>query len=361
MFIPLLSAVLDDAGLKGEERAICTRHLLRVLLKIVTYTEAKPDIKKAVGHDCERVLAQQVNNIAWNEPLQLHMWRAFHAYVHTHDEDVIQEYGMTRPDLYYIRDHLKTADISAVKYSNLDYTKKPITEDLVRKILKKTSVRGTVKHYASKLKFVTDIEPSFEICDFEGVLEAHAIMTIYRYEACRSIEHIVNSVNQALANYWRDECDTWNAMKRTGTGRIKIDTGKKKANGKKIYDFDNRCIRSPMFIEDENGASVENPELMSRSVEIEQDLLVRDFVNHVEQVSPRYGRYLRITVLDESDPKCEKWVSRHMELTKREEERGVEDEKFHEYVMRYCKVTERDTRKAVRVYREYTEAHNESK
>lgn len=350
MFIPLLSSILDDVDLKGKQRSESTRHVLRVLLKLATYSEVKFALRDTVGRDIERVISQHISNLAWNEALQLRMWRAFYAYVHSKDDDSIAGYGMTLADLYYINDHLRSSDISAIRYSDLDYTKAPITQEEIQHILRKSSVRSTVKHFARKSRYVSEIEPAFDICDFESDLEVHAIMTIYRYEACRSTEHIINSVNQALANFWRDTCDTWNAAKRTGAGRNKIDTGRKDKNGKPIYEYENQSIRVPMTLSDDRGIEVDHPELHKRSVNISSEIEVRNFVERVSATIPRYGRFLRIVVLDEPDAKCDKWLSRNMKLSRRELRLGVDDEHYRECLMQYCKVTRRDQRRAEKLF-----------
>lgn len=350
MFIPLMSSLLDDTGVEGLNRAECTRHVLRVLLKLASYSEVKSDLRNTVGKDIERALSQRIVCLAWNDALQLRMWRAFYAYVQTQNEDEAHELGMTMADLYYIKDNLKRADVAAVKFSELDWRKPPITQDDVNRILSCRSVRNTIQHYAYKLRFVSEIEPSLDVSDFRNDLRLHAIMTIYRYEASRSIEHIINSVNRAVANCWRDICDVWNAQKRTGDGRTKVDTGRKR-NGKTIYEFDNHSIRTPMTISDENGNETEHPEIYQRATTIENEIEVRNFVERVSEVAPRYGRFLKITVLDEEDRKCDRWLARNLRLSKRETREGVDDEHYRQAVLDACRVTSRDEKRALKLYR----------
>lgn len=353
MLISLVTQTLDEASVVGENRQKCTRLILMVLLKLSKYTNVKVEIRKVAGYEAERVIFKNLTTAMNTEALQLRLWRAFHGFVITQDEDHLQDYNMTRADLEFVKANLKPRDLSLIKNSELRWEKAPITQRELRFILKKS--KRTIDFYSYKLRYVLDIDYSVDKEDFRADMIAHAILTVYHYESFRSIQYLVGVANKSIANYWRDQCDTWNAQKRTGEGRKVVDTGRKKADGSKIFEFDNHCIRAPLAVQGDDGEDMENPALSARSTEIESDIEVKDFIDYLDSCTPSFSRYLKVVVLDQDDEECSCKLRETLKpLVRRTQEREDNfEERFRLQVEKIVGVTDSEKLKAMREFRKH--------
>lgn len=337
MLIETVNSLLDELLLNPKQRRACARFMIWSFCKVHTAADVKKTVLRPVfpTRDDSESLAIVYNWYKRQQlsiPLNVMLWRGIFCYVETEScERASNISGFSKADILYAVGCLEARDIHEVKRcSELDWRKAPISSKARARIIQ--YVQPVIRRNAQKLLFTTFGDPATTPSDLEAQLVVEALSVIAHYECSRRGKHLVNTVIASLANAQRDMCDSYTAKKRCTTpSELRV-----------VDSITNRSewtceyLREPLMIAHDDSSESENPALLSRSTTIDEEIEVRDLVEHVSSKVPRYGRYLRIAVLtDKHNKKFVRWLRKH-------NKKITTDKLLYSCARAFCKVTPED-------------------
>lgn len=337
MLIETVNSVLNELLLNSKQRRACARFMIWSFCKVHTAADVKRTVLRPVfpAREDSESLSIVYN---WHKkqqlsiPLNVMLWRGIFCYVETGScERASNISGFSKADILYAFGCLEPRDVHEIQQCDqLNWRKSPISSKARARIIEK--IRPVIRRYAQKLLFTTFGDPATTPSDLEAQLVVEALSIIAHYECSRRGKHLVNTVITSLANAQRDMCDSYTAKKRCTTPselRI-VDTRTNRSEWSCEY------LREPLMVTHEDSSESENPSLLSRCTTIDEEIEVRDIVEHVRSRVPRYGRYLKITVLtDKHDKKFVRWLRKH-------NKKITTDKLLYSCAKTFCGVTQDD-------------------
>ena len=339
MLIEIFSSTFDELGLEPKQRKAASRSLVRTLCQLSTYRqEAVACLKEELGHDAERRVFKFWQAQRTNRDLLVGVWRAVHCFVHTQNAEYAELLsGIPQRDVRYALAQLNSKDITELKNSKLNWRKPPITDKQITAIM--SDIKGTLHHYAHKLRFIADCEGSLLKEDLLAMLKLEAMALIIRYEGERSRLHVKNTVLRGLKSYWSETVSYYKCQKRDAMPSHEAED----ANGTH-FEFQN--LRQGLTVKtnsDDGTGEMENPALLSKCVTFDKEVETRSLVKLLKHKVPRYGRYLSITVFDDKKNKrFYKWVRANNKETST-------TSAFNRAAKHFCAVTPHDEAKAMKI------------
>lgn len=338
MLLETFSALFDELELNPNQRKHASRALVRVLCKLCTYrNEVDSHLREALGKDVERRLFRWWQNQRTNRDMLMLVWRGVHCLIATDNAEYAEHVsGIHQRDLRYAVAQLNQKDVQAIKRSELNWRKQPVTQKQIQKIL--ASVNGTLKHYAYKLRFLEMSDSSLTSQDIMSMLKLEALALITRYESERSILHVKNTVLRGLKSYWSETVSYYKRAKRDLMPSHEVED----CNGK---HFDYESIRQGLTVRahgDDSDGEMENPALLSKCVTIDKDLETRSLIKYVRKRVPRYGKYLGLCVLEKRNKVFHRWLKANGKTT-------TTTTAFQRSARVFCGVTQRDEERARKI------------
>ena len=313
MLIETVNSLLDELLLSPKQRRACARFLIWSFCKLHTAADVKKTVLRPVfpTRDDSESISIIYN---WHKkqqlsiPLNVMLWRGIFCHVETGSCELASNIsGFSKADILYAVGCLDSRDLFEIRHCDrLDWRKAPISSKARARIIEK--VRGPIKRNVQKLLFTTFGDPATTPRDLESQLVMEALSVIAHYECSRRGKHLVNTVIASLANAQRDMCDSYTAKKRCATpSELRVVDERTNRS-----EWTSEYLREPLMIEHEDSSESENPALLSRCTTIDEEIEIRDLVEHVSSKVPRYGKYLRLAVLtDRHNKKFIRWLRKH--------------------------------------------------
>lgn len=332
VLIEVFSALFDELSLTSNERKHASRALVRTLCKLATYRhEVDTYLRKELGKTKERDLFKFWQNQRTNYDMIVLVWRGIFCYVETQNAEHAETIsGIKQSDIRYAYNALTKKDIAEIKASRLSWRKPPIGHRGVVKLL--DEIKSSITYYTYKMKFVEYSDGSLVLSDIRNMLRLEALSLIIRYESERNRVHLKNTVLRGLKAAWSEMCSYYKRDKRDCMPSTKV----LDANNQLSFTYES--IREPLVVRansDDSDGETENPSLLSKCLSIDKELETRSIVQLIEKKVPRFGKYLRLVVLDKSSAKFKKWLRENKKNKKT-------SEAYIKYARTFCGITPRD-------------------
>jgi hypothetical protein len=339
VLIEVFSALFDELKLNSNERKHASRALVRTLCKQATYRhEVDSYLRKELGKQKERDLFKFWQNQRTNYDLIVMVWRGIFCFLETQNAEHAEAVsGIPQCDIRYACGALTRKDVLEIRSSKLNWRRPPISHRHVTKMLE--DLKSTLNHYTYKMKFVEYSDGSLVLSDIRNMLKLEALSLIIRYEAERDRAHLKNTVLRGLKAAWSELCSYYKRDKRDCMpSRIEEDV-----DGKKVFMYEN--IREGLTVKgsgDDGSSEMENPALLAKCISMDKELETRSLVDLINKKVPRFGKYLRIVVLDKNTLAFRKWLRKNNKNQRT-------PEAYIKYARTYCGITSADEAKARRL------------
>lgn len=332
MLIEVFSALFDELSLTSNERKHASRALVRTLCKLATYRhEVDTYLRKELGKQKERDLFKFWQNQRTNYDMIVLVWRGIFCFVETQNAEHAETIsGIKQADIRYAYNALTKKDIAEIRASSLSWRKPPIGHRGVTKLL--NEIKSSITYYTYKMKFVEYSDGSLVLSDIRNMLRLEALSLIIRYESERNRTHLKNTVLRGLKAAWSEMCSYYKRDKRDCMPSTKIVD----ENNKESFSYES--IREPLMVKTNAGDSdseMENPALLAKCFSIDKELETRSIVQLIEKKVPRFGKYLRLVVLDKNSLKFKRWLRKNNKNKKT-------SEAYIKYARTFCGITARD-------------------
>jgi hypothetical protein len=336
VLIEVFSALFDELMLTSTERKHASRALVRTLCKLATYRhEVDSYLREALGKSKERDLFKFWQNQRSNYDMIVMVWRGIFCFVETQNAEHAEEIShIPQADIRYAYNALTRRDIMEIRASTLSWRKLPIGHRQITKLLEE--IKPTLNHYTYKMKFVEYSDGSLLLSDLRNMLKLEALSLIIRYESERNRAHLKNTVLRGLKSVWSEMCSYYKRDKRDCMPSTKTTD----ENGKENFSYEN--IREALIVKapgEDGGSEMENPALLSKCISIDKELETRSLVGLISRRVPRFGKFLKLVVLDKKSVGFQKWLRIHNKNKRT-------SEAYTGYARKYCGITPRDEARA---------------
>lgn len=320
-----IADLLDRVNVLQPARPLVCRVLARVIFGIGSYKDERRLLvnlsnksESVIPPECESQIWEWVRELMWNRAVSTGYWRALGCLIYTRDlADVALKYEISQTDLVYLFNQLDQTDIDEFIDQNRDWRSPSIDDKTVREIL--ALCKSTINACVWRLRFIWQYDVSHPKEEWDSWFVSEALQTIYRYEDRHSLNHLVNTIKQAL----KMKCGVMQQRYATVKKGALIDTAlvnkdkRRKFKGtadEKRKEAESESTRqqfvsrrAALMLDGPTGQS-ENPELFSRSTRSEPEIDTILFIAQVERESKQLARYLKLVVLEDDDDEFNCWI-----------------------------------------------------
>jgi hypothetical protein len=200
--------------------------------------------------------------------------------------------------------------------------------------------------------------------DIKQMFYIEALTLILRYECQRDLVHTIATVKRGLKSAWSEMCTFYTREKRDQVQRDRTTDASMKARKQeqqknqgnqskapeavaaRMSDMHYSCgfLREQLMVRaDGSDTESENPALASKCVDIEGNLVTKNIIEYMLRVVPRYGKYLKLVVLeDRPNKRFHRWLNQGNRSIK-------ELDSFCKNAKAFCRVRPVDEARARRI------------